>query len=153
MPTFFDDLYNRFYELHIEIVKSMDSLPDKAMDWVAEPDMNSIGVLIVHLIGAERYWIGDVSLGEPSDRLREEEFSVHGLSVDELKKRLFTADDYSRDAQARFSLTDLEMIRKSSRNEKTFTIGWCLTHALEHTALHLGHIQLTSQLWTKENKQ
>jgi uncharacterized damage-inducible protein DinB len=153
MSTFFDDLYNRFYELHMEIVKSVDSLPDEAMDWTAGPDMNSIGVLIVHLIGAERYWIGDVSLGKPSDRVREKEFSVYGLSVEELKKRLFAADDFCRDALARFSLKDLEMIRESPRNEKSFTVGWCLTHALEHTALHVGHIQLTSQLWTRATKQ
>jgi ankyrin repeat protein len=26
-------------------------------------------------------------------------------------------------------------------------VAWCLAHALEHTALHLGHMQITRQLW------
>ena len=38
--------------------------------------MNSMNVLVVHLIGAERYWIGDVIAGEPSGRDRESEFMI-----------------------------------------------------------------------------
>ena len=26
-------------------------------------------------------------------------------------------------------------------------LTWCLAHALEHTALHLGHMQIMRQLW------
>jgi hypothetical protein len=29
-------------------------------------------------------------------------------------------------------------------------IAWSLLHALEHTALHLGHMQLTRQLWEQQ---
>jgi hypothetical protein len=31
-------------------------------------------------------------------------------------------------------------------------VGWALLHALEHTAIHLGHIQITQQLWDQKNK-
>ena len=30
---------------------------------------------------------------------------------------------------------------------REFTGAWCLAHALEHTALHLGQMQITRQLW------
>ena len=152
MPTFFDDLFDRFQELHTDIAKAVAGLPVEALDWVPGPEMSSICVMVVHLIGAERYWIGAVALGEPTNRVREEEFNVHGLSTDELEKRLSGADDYTRNALRRFSLPELESVRKSPRNEKTFSVGWCLVHALEHTSLHLGHIQLTRQLWEQENK-
>jgi hypothetical protein len=133
MSVFFDDLIDRFAELHTEIEKALDGIPSEALNWVPGPEMNSIAVLVVHLAGAERYWIG-VALNEPSGRDRE-------------------ADDYARQALARFSLADLEAARQSPRNSKTFTVGWCLAHALEHTALHAGHIQLTRQLWgIKEEK-
>ena len=77
---------------------------------------------------------------------------MHGLSAEDLKKRLSDEDVYARKALEGFALPDLEAIRKSPRNEKTFSVGWCLTHALEHTALHLGHIQLTRQLWEQKSK-
>jgi len=147
MPSFFEDLADRFNELHTDITKAIEGLPINALDWVPGPEMSSINVLVVHLTGAERYWIGAVALGEPTERIREEEFLVHGLDARELKKRLHQEDEYSREALKRFSLSDLEEIRKSPRDEKYFTVGWCLAHALEHTALHLGHIQLTRQLW------
>jgi uncharacterized damage-inducible protein DinB len=150
MPSFFDDLYDRFHELHSDLAKAIDGLPAEALDWVAGPGVNSISVLIVHLTGAERYWIGAVALGELTDRVREQEFDVKGLEAAELKRLLTEEDDYARTALMRFPLADLEAARKSPRNEKSFTVGWCLTHALEHTALHLGHIQLTRQLWEQK---
>jgi uncharacterized damage-inducible protein DinB len=147
MSNFFDDLFDRFHEIHSDLLKAVDGLPAEALDWVPGAEMNSINVLVVHLAGAEKFWIGAVALGEPTDRVREEEFQAHGLTAEELKQRLAAADEYARQALPRFTLADLETVRKSPRNEKTFTVGWCLLHALEHSALHLGHIQLTRQLW------
>jgi uncharacterized damage-inducible protein DinB len=147
MSAFFDDLFDRFHELHTDLGKTIDGLPIEALDWVAGPDMSSISIMVVHLAGAERYWIGAVALGESTDRVREQEFEVKDLSPDELRTRLTEADEYARGALSRFSLTDLEETRRSPRNEKTFRVGWCLMHALEHSALHLGQVQLTRQLW------
>jgi uncharacterized damage-inducible protein DinB len=150
MSEFYDDLYNRFHEIHKDLLKAVDGLPDEALDWVPGTDANSINVLVVHLTAAERYWIGAAAMGEPSDRIRDEEFQAHGLTVEELKQRLNAADVYARQALPRFMLADLETVRKSLRSDKTFTVGWCLLHALEHSALHLGHIQLTRQLWEQK---
>jgi hypothetical protein len=88
-----------------------------------------------------------VALGEPTDRVREEEFRVRGLDLEELKRRILDANAYISQALTRFSHADLETPCKSPRNDKIFSAGWCLLHALEHSALHLGHIQLTRQLW------
>jgi len=151
MSVFFDDLMDRFGELHTEIEKALDGIPSVALDWVPGPEMNSIAVLVVHLAGAERYWIG-VALNEPPGRDREAEFRIQGMSADALKVHLVSADDYARKALARFSLPGLEAVHLSPRNGKTFTTGWCLAHALEHTALHTGHIQLTRQLWKQKEK-
>ena len=146
MPIFFDDLFDRFHELHTDIGKAVDGLSSEALDWSPGPEMNSIAVLVVHLTGAERYWVG-VALNEPTIRDRDAEFKTEGLSADELKATIVSADDYARQSLARLSLNDLEVMRLSPRNAKTFSVGWCLVHALEHTALHAGHSQLTRQLW------
>jgi uncharacterized damage-inducible protein DinB len=146
MPDFFDDLYDRFSELHQELEKAVNGLPVAALDWVPGVGMNSIAVMVVHLTSAERYWIG-VALNEPPDRDREAEFRTMGLDADELKAQLVFTDDYARLALARFSQLDLDAVRQSPRNTKEFRVGWCLAHAFEHTALHTGHIQMTRQLW------
>jgi uncharacterized damage-inducible protein DinB len=146
MTIFFKDLIDRFAELHTDIGKSLEGLPDEALDWVPGPEMNSLSVLVAHLTGSERYWIG-VAINEPPERDREAEFRTKDLGVDDLKGNLKLADNFALKALASLSLADLEAVRLSPRNEKKFSAGWCLAHALEHTALHTGHIQLTRQLW------
>jgi uncharacterized damage-inducible protein DinB len=148
--SFQDDLFDRFHEIHTDLMKAVDGLPGAALDWTPGAETNSINVLIVHLTASEKYWIGAVALGEPTDRVRDEEFQARGLTAAELNQRLTAADEYVRQALPRFTLADLETVRKSPRNEKMFTIGWCILHALEHSALHLGHIQLTRQLWEQK---
>jgi uncharacterized damage-inducible protein DinB len=148
--SFQDDLFDRFHEIHTDLMKAVDGLPGAALDWTPGAETNSINVLIVHLTASEKYWIGAVALGEPTDRVRDEEFQARGLTAAELNQRLTAADEYVRQALPRFTLADLETVRKSPRNEKAFSVGWCILHALEHSALHLGHIQLTRQLWEQK---
>jgi uncharacterized damage-inducible protein DinB len=146
MTTFYNDLTDRLSELHSDIGKSLEGLPKEALDWVPGPDMNSFAVLISHLTGSERYWIG-VAVNNPPERDREAEFKAKEMSAEDLKGMLASAEDFARKALAGLSLNDLEAVRRSPRNDKTFSTGWCLTHALEHSALHTGHIQITRQLW------
>jgi uncharacterized damage-inducible protein DinB len=114
--------------------------------------MNSIAVLVVHLTGAERYWIGDVVMGDVSGRDRAAEFRTGGISLDALQARLAASTAYAHHALARLALADLEQERVSPRDGRKFTIAWALLHALEHTALHLGHIQITCQLWEQQQQ-
>jgi uncharacterized damage-inducible protein DinB len=153
MQTYFTDYLSLLRSCHNDIHKALDGLPPEALDWVPGDDMNSISVLVVHLTGAERFWIGDVAAQEPSDRNRDAEFNVKGLGTDALKKRLDDSLDYISVTLEKFSLQDLETLRNSPKIDREFTIGWSLLHALEHSMLHLGQIQMTRQLWeqSKEN--
>lgn len=146
MSIFYNDLMDRLSELHAEIEKSLDGLPSDALDWVPGPEMNSITVLVTHLTGAEQYWIG-VAVNEPHERDRAVEFLTKGLGLEELKARVVSTEDFARQALTSLSIKDLETLRHSPRKDKTFSVGWCLAHALEHSAIHTGHIQLTRQLW------
>ena len=44
-----------------------------------------------------------------------------------------------------FTLEQLERIH--TRNSYEFTGRWAILHVIEHTSLHLGHMQLTYQMW------
>lgn len=147
MPKFFEDYLDILEARHNDILRALDGLPPAALDWKPGPKMNSISVLVFHLTGAERYWIGDVAVQDPSDRDREAEFRVHDVGLDVLKDRLNKNLAYARTALNGLTLEDLEKTQLSPRDGQTFTVGWALVHALEHTTLHLGHIELTRQLW------
>ena len=152
METFFVDYVNFLQEHHNNILEALDGLPPAALDWSPGPDMNSISVLVVHLTGAERYWIGDVAAQDPTDRDRDAEFRVHDLGKDILKKRLADYLDYVRKALQEFKIQDLERT-VPARNGHTSTVAWALLHALEHASLHLGQIQITRQLWEQSKSK
>jgi len=80
MLSAFADYFQRLQTLHSDIEAALEGLPQDALDWVAGPDINSLNVLVVHLSGAERYWIGDVAGSLPSGRNRSDEFLVKGLT-------------------------------------------------------------------------
>jgi uncharacterized damage-inducible protein DinB len=151
MNPFYNDLLDRFHELHSEVEKSLAGLPQAALDWKPLPEMNSICVLIVHLSAAERYWIGDVVMGDSSNRHREAEFRASGLSADALSQRIHAVEAYDASAFEKLELQDLEKKHINPSNGREFTAAWALTHALEHTAIHLGHIQIMCQLWKQKN--
>jgi uncharacterized damage-inducible protein DinB len=150
MQPFFAAYFNNLQELHDEIRKIIQELPPEALDWNFGPETNSVTVLVVHVTGAERYWIGDVIAGESSGRNREAEFKAHGWSKDELFQRLDETEKYLQEVLRNLYLPSLDKKHLSPRNGREVTAGWALAHALKHTALHLGHLELTRQLWAQK---
>lgn len=147
MRSFFSNYWNNLQELHADVRLALKGLPLEALNWSPGKEMNSMAVLVVHLAGAERYWIVDVLTGKPSTRDRNAEFKVQGISEGELVKRLTEAENTIQLTLESLALDDLNESRTSQRDGRQFSVGWALCHALKHTALHLGQIQLTRQLW------
>jgi len=147
MQTFFTSYLDLVQDCHNDILQALEGLPPAALDWIPGQEMNSISVLLFHLTGSERYWIGDIAAQEPSNRDRDAEFRVHGVEMDILKKRLADNLEYTRNVLDKMSLRDLESVRVSPTGGREYTVGWALLHALEHASLHLGQIQITRQLW------
>ena len=147
MQAFTKAYLERLQILHLEIQHTIAGLPQVALDWKPEADTNSIAVLVVHITGAERYWIGEVGLGLTTNRDRPAEFQVSGLSTAELVENLEASYAFVTHALQDLKLPDLEIERISPRDGRIFTLGWVLIYALEHTSIHLGHLQLTRQLW------
>ena len=145
MHALFEDLYARLADLHGDIKNALDGLPPEALDWVPGPNMNSLTVLVIHTTGAERYWIGQMAGGDPVDRVRAEEFKAEALNVATLVERLDETLAHSQRTLESLTLEDLETVRL--HNEKEYRAAWSLLHALEHTAVHVGHIQMIRQLW------
>jgi len=149
MQSFFTEYLGLLQRCHADIIQAVEGLPPAALDWVPGPEMNSISILINHIIGSEKYMIGDIAAQEPSNRNREAEFQAHGMELDVLKKRLADNLEYARTVVEKMSLQDLES-KHALPSGREYTVAWGLLHGLEHATLHLGQIQITRQLWEQK---
>lgn len=147
MLTILENYLELLESLHAGIHQAIKGLSTAALDWTPGPDMSSLAVLVAHIAGSERFWIGDIAGNDPSGRVRESEFQTAGLDEAVLAARLDTVLAHSRTVLERLTLAELETKRSNPRDGREYTGAWAVFHALEHTALHLGQMQLTRQLW------
>jgi uncharacterized damage-inducible protein DinB len=150
MQPFFEDYLLNLQELHDDILNTLKDLPPAALDWSPAAEMNSINVLVTHIVGAQRFLVGEVIAGDPANRDREAEFKVRGLEQDTLVQRLDASLAYVRSTLEGMAPEDLAALRDFRGRERS--VGWVLGHALKHTATHMGHIQLMRQLWEMYGK-
>jgi hypothetical protein len=124
--------------------RDVQDLPAEAMDWSPGPDMNSVAVLLAHITGVLQEGL-DLALGDHPGRVRAEEFQTRGLLSAELLRRLDVVIDAARGALPRLALEDLDT--ELQDEDGPISCGMALLHALDHAYLHLGHVQITCQLW------
>jgi len=151
MRKFYEALLDQFRELHAVAVKTLDEMPAEALDWAPGPEMNSLAVLVMHFTGSERYWVSDVTIGVPSFRNREAEFQAKGLDAAALKQRIADLDAFEAAAFEKLRVRDLEAHKIAPRDGRNVTVAWALLHALEHTAVHIGHIEILTQQWKQRS--
>jgi uncharacterized damage-inducible protein DinB len=145
-----DPVYKAYFHilesLHNDCRAQISGMTEAELGWSPAEGMNSMAVLIAHIAGAERYWIGDVVMGETSNRDRDQEFTTSGKSEEVLSGMLDSALGYCREAFGRLTRNQLAEVRTSPRDGREYSVAWSIAHVLEHTALHLGHLQITKQL-------
>jgi uncharacterized damage-inducible protein DinB len=146
---FFDDYLRLLEGLQRRLHKDVQDLPAEAMDWSPGPEMNSVAVLLAHISGVLHEGI-DIALGEPPGRVRAQEFQTRGVVSAEVLRRLDAVIDYARGALPRLGLEDLDKERND--DDGPISCGMALLHALEHAYLHLGHLQVTCQIWRQREK-
>ncbi len=141
--------------LHKSIGDQLADLPPEALNWrpldgEGDEATNSIAVLVTHLTESERWLIGELVGGRPAHRDRDAEFRARADQVDGLRQRL---DDTGQFIGAVLSELRPETLDDQiSFRGRAVTRRWALMHALEHVGQHLGHIQLTRQLWKARAK-
>jgi hypothetical protein len=147
MHPIFESYLTNLTELYGDYEKAIAGLPPEALDWVPGPDMNSFCVLIVHVTGATRYLVGEVAAGIPANRNREAEFQARGLSEAELKQCLADSLTFVRGIFENWTPDDLAKPVYWGREKREVPAALTVLRAFQHTGLHLGHAQITRQLW------
>jgi hypothetical protein len=141
---FFADYMNRLEGLQSKLHGELRDLPLEAMDWTPGVKMSSPAVLMAHMTAVLREGI-ELAEGSPSSRVREQEFQTRGLGAEEMLRRFDPVMDFARIVLPGLTWDDMRQTRMD--DDGPITVSRALLHALEHAYLHLGHLQITCQLW------
>lgn len=142
-----------------ESFNQIDGLPAEAVNaWrpaAGLEDVNTFFALLTHLVSSGEFWVLSVAAERPTNRMRASEFVATG-DVDALRARAetwlsgvrafletLTGDDFGR---------VVDYLDSEDGTPSSTTIADCLVHAVDHTANHLGHLQLQRQIWNAETK-
>ena len=137
-------------ELREQVKSLLGGLDPEALDWrpiegEGELATNSMTAMVVHLVGSETYWMKEVIGGKKIVRDRDAEFVTQGLSVAELQAKIGATGKVT--AEILSGLTEKQLEESRKWRDRSVSVRWCILHVIEHYALHLGHMQLTRQLW------
>lgn len=137
-------------DLRGQVGDLVTDLPAAALNWrpIEGPEehmTNSLAVMVSHVAGAEHFWIAEVIGGWPATRHRDSEFETVTESAAPLLDKLKKTGDESRQVLASLTKADLAATRQAWG--RTVSVRWAILHVIDHTALHLGHMQITYQLW------
>ena len=115
------------------------------------PETNTLFALATHLVGAGEFWVLVVAGGRNIPRDRSAEFQASGSLADltaryerwiaglhEVLNALLPDQMEQR--------IDLSRYRSTSSGSEEVSVREALLHAVEHSALHLGQIQITRQM-------
>lgn len=136
-----------------DTLAQLDGIPDEVLNRPAPiPEANTLYALATHLAGAGEYWAVTLPGKRPINRDRSAEFRATGTLADlttryerwmtDLHAVLDPLPDEALDG-----ISEVPISRHWPPADNPPTIRDCLLHAVEHSALHLGHIQLTTQLY------
>jgi uncharacterized damage-inducible protein DinB len=150
MPSELENYLQRIEDLRGQVGQLIAGLPAEALNWrplegTGDHATNSLAVLATHVAGAEHFWVGEVVGGRPPTRDRDAEFGAQADAAMELLRLLEETGRETRAVLSALSQADLEGVREA--RGRTVPVRWCILHVVDHTALHLGHMQLTYQVW------
>jgi len=137
-------------DLRGQVKTLLEGLPKEALDWrpldgEGELATNSPAVMMTHLAGSEAFWVKEIIGRQPIQRNRDAEFVVKGLGVSDLLAKIETGAKDTAAILSSLTSSQLEETRKF--RDRTVTVRWGILHVVEHWAIHVGHMQLTRQLW------
>lgn len=136
-----------------ELRALVEGLPPEALNWQPAPETNSIAVLVAHAVTAT-VRLTDSALTGVFDRPRYLEaertpaFATQAGSAAELAAMVDGLDALL--ARLETEGTDAALagpVQYIGADAGPRSRAWNLLHAVEHLREHIGHAQLTRQLW------
>ena len=155
MTAELDNYVDFMKEIERQALGVLEGLPPEALNWRPLPDptgaaanshvTNSLAVMAAHLAGSVRHWVGEVAGGRPAHRDRDAEFRAQAVDAAELRAQVSEAAEFASGVLARLPPEFLdEMVE---RRGQPVSRRHAVVHALTHASVHVGHMEITRQLW------
>ncbi len=141
-------------ELRQRLISAAAELTPSQLAWVPEKDGNSIGMLLLHIVEAELFWIQYVCIGQELTEEQKEQYRTELFGnpdapplvehptawfVERLdESRAITEEFHTTLSDAK--LEECKHFVDNEDREYEFTIRWILFHLLEHEAGHRAQI-------------
>ena len=135
--------------LHDQLRANVSGLEAAALNWVPAAQTNSIAMLVSHILGSETEVLHTVR-GIPTNRDRDAEFRQRVEGAGELLEQIALADALLDEFSAGITTEALmtERVRPSAVRIKTPKMGiFWLLNSYGHTREHIGHVELTLQMY------
>jgi len=144
MDPLIADHWKTIEGLHLDIFEIVEPLSDDEINWRHPALSNTIGILLRHISGSECHWIAEVVGGRPIERVRDAEFEHEYLRKAPQVEALRGALSLVKEVLEQTTPDDLRQVVSGEWRRKpySYTKGWALLHSVQHTAYHLGQIQL-----------
>ena len=133
-----------------DAIRALEDVPEELLNRTVEvPEANSLYAIATHLMASGESWTLGAVGGRELERDRDAEFVATGRYAD-LRVRhdawmaaMHEVLDGMPDAELQRS-TGVTPYRDDLDVEQ-MTVAHALLHAIDHTSIHLGHIQVTKQ--------
>ena len=153
MSTETEAYIERLQYLRDQVSELLEGTSEHELNWtpLAE-DTNSAIVLATHIAGSESHWVHQVAGGIDVHRNREAEFEVSASDPSEILALLRKTGQTTKEVLGNVSTADLDKAGGTGPSGAPVTGRWAVLHAIEHIGQHLGHLDLTKQLYAARGK-
>jgi DinB superfamily len=137
-----------FRQIHDQIREEIQGFDEAGLNWTPGPGTNSVATIIAHVVGSEAETIRSV-VGLVDQRDREAEFSHPWQTLEQVTSALEQADLLMATMGPRIDgdrLRTRVALPTLSPEEERSGLSW-LVGNYGHAREHVGHIQLTMQLY------
>lgn len=135
-------------DLHRQVAETVALLGDDDINRTVPGLGNTVGILLRHIAGSERYWISEIVGGRPAHRNRDSEFGHERLQKGALLAELDRVRALTREVLGRLDAADMlqEVEVQRTRGVVKESKALALLHATQHLAYHLGQLRYMAKL-------
>lgn len=151
MDPVVEKITEQFQVVHANLRDQVRDLSVEELNWKPAPEANSIAVLVVHTLGSEAEVLRIVA-DVPNVRDRDAEFLATVNGAGDLLREIDQADSYLEAMAPRITAENLAAERPRGDRPPQTGLHWLLTN-YGHAREHLGHIELTKQLYAEAHSQ
>ena len=140
----------RLAMLNDQALELIQGVSTEGLNWrplgnAADPETNSLAATLIHLTGTQLYYIGAGLGGRPIQRDRAAEYRASVADPAVLEARVAQTNQMLAEVLPNLAPEKLE--EQTKWNDRLVAGRWLILHIIGHSGQHLGHMQLTRQLW------